>query len=224
MRILLVGLFSLLVSHYSYSIMLSPTVLEYNIDSAKSSKIVVTNNSSERLALEANIYKLNFHDNGEFDSKQLNNDAFLVFPPAAFLSPGEKQVFRLQWVKGQTLPQSESFFVRFSQINLNSPKNESDTVKSNVQFQIHYNALVHIYSDTQKPQITMYVKDSGLITLENEGSKYSYSNLLQFNEANLTSSLKINEVIGDLFIPPYSTLTIKPSIKLPAGEYHGRTQ
>lgn len=221
MKNILAFILLLFTSDHIEAITLTPSILEFNIDDSQSASIIVTNTSTGKLALEANIYKLNFLANGQLKDKQLSNESLMVFPIAALLKPGEKQLFRLQWMNNRALEQSESYFVRFSQINLSSPKQTNDTLRPNIMFQLHYNAVVHTYSSRHQPRINMTISPHGAIVLENKGNRYSYTSSLRFEQAHGLGGLTWNELLGEHFIPPKSKIELSIPHQLPSGDYYG---
>lgn len=222
MKGLLLGVGVLLFANFAHAITVSPTILTLNVDRENSARIVVTNNSTEKLALEANIYKLNFLRSGELKSKQRENNSFLVFPLAAMLQPGQKQVFRLQWLDTPSLTQSQSYFVRFSQINLTQPESLNGGLQPNIRFQIHYNAVVHVFSEQLQPNVIMQVLHDGKVVLENRGDRFSYTNQIHFVNSGSITPEGLRMAIGEHFIPPHSKLELSPAIPLPVGEYYGQ--
>ncbi len=211
------------VNTHVQAIALTPTILEFNIDGSQSAQIVVTNSSTDKLALEANIYKLSFLESGLLKDRQLDSESLMVFPLAALLKPGEKQLFRLQWTANRNLIQSESYFVRFSQINFSGPKQTNNSLQPNIKFQLHYNAVVHVYTESHRPNVSMTVAPDGAVVVENTGSRFSYTSLLRFHPTSEVGEMTWSSLIGEHFIPPNSRLELSTSHPLPSGEYDGRT-
>lgn len=201
----------LLLSWTSQAIVMSPSIVEFNVQKSNSAQIVVTNNTTNKLPLEASLLELSFKQDGSFTSQAVNDLDLLVFPPAVILKPGASQVFRIQWVTPSTPNYSRSYFVRFSQ-----PPLESDN-KSGIALQIHYNALLHTYTNNSRSRVALSVKKDGEATLVNSGNKYTYSSLLTFSQYDD----EIQDAIGTLFIPPNSSLDVSSKVNIPVGEYDG---
>ena len=173
----------LLFSGFANAIIISPTVFELNTDSNTTSQIIVTNNSTEKMPLEVSIHQLVFKQNGQYKTKALNNDALLVFPPAAILAPNSKQVFRIQWLDPSVQKTSSSYFIRFTQAHLTGANGQSRALpvqQSGVKIKVHYNALLHVYSNNQQPDVTLEVSDAGQLVIRNTGERFTYSRLLYF--------------------------------------------
>ncbi len=201
----------MLFSWPSHAIVMSPSIVAFNVQKSNSAQIVVTNNTTNKLPLEASLLELSFKRDGSFTPQPVNDLDLLVFPPAAILKPGASQVFRIQWVSSFTLSQSRSYFVRFSQPPLES--NE----QSGIALQVHYNALLHVYANNNRSSVVLKVEKDGKTTLVNSGNKYTYSSLLTFSQYDQT----IQDTVGPLFIPPHTSLDAPSVVNLPAGEYDG---
>ncbi len=214
---LVLALLPFTTSYSAWSIVLSPSVLEYSINSARSAQITVANNTTQKLPLEANLLQLMLKNDGSFDAKAPQDNNLIVLPPAAILPPGATQVFRVQWVGGKQLEESMSYFVRFTQPTLYS----SDS-KTGFALQLHYNALLHVSSDRHKPSIILSVDSEGSATLVNRGSKYTYSSLLEFSSIIQPKKFKLD--IKEIFLPPRSVFNVPNLDYLASGEYVGYEQ
>ncbi|KHT40284.1 fimbria/pilus periplasmic chaperone [Vibrio sinaloensis] len=222
MKNLAIGILLCLLMSKSYGVILSPTTLEYNVDHNNSERIILINNSTEQVAIESNIYQLFFDQTGKIDKKVRNSESLLIFPIAVLLQPGDRQVFRLQWISEKKLAKSESYFVRFSQINLKKPNSEKGHISPSVKFQIHYNTLVHIFSSRHSAKVHLSVDDDGVRKLFNDGNRHAYSTQLHFFSDDLKSPIEIRKHIGEHFIPPYSQIELDGDTSIPAGLYYGK--
>lgn len=81
------ALISCFLCAQAFGITLFPTVIELNTDHRAASQLVVTNNSTQALPLEANVRRLNFLSDGTFETSDLASEEMFVFPPAAMLAP-----------------------------------------------------------------------------------------------------------------------------------------
>ncbi|MFV8458121.1 pilus assembly protein [Vibrio owensii] len=217
----------LLFSGFSDAIIISPTVFELNTDSNTTSQIIVTNNSTEKMPLEVSIHQLVFKQNGQYKTKALNSDALLVFPPAAMLAPNSKQVFRIQWLEPSIQKTSSSYFIRFTQAHLKNGDSHTVTLsgqQSGVKIKVHYNALLHVYSNNQQPDVTLEVSDAGQLVIRNTGERFTYSRRLYFEPLTATENYSLQQQVGDQFLPPFSTFTLRSRKAIPVGKYHGREQ
>ncbi len=208
----------------TYALTLSPTVIELNTDYRAASQLVVTNNSTQALPLEANVRRLKFLSDGTFETSALTSEEMFVFPPAAMLAPGERQVFRIQWLGSRSLETSQSYFVRFSTVNVGQNNARTDKpigLTTGINLQVHYNALLHIHSSSLEPDVKLHIDEQGNLTLTNSGSRFTYTSLLHFTGLE-SQSKKVHEALGEQFIPPRSIITLPPSLNyLPVGTYHG---
>ncbi|MFM2657529.1 fimbrial biogenesis chaperone [Vibrio owensii] len=217
----------LLFSGFANAIIISPTVFELNTDSNTTSQIIVTNNSTEKMPLEVSIHQLLFKQNGQYKTKALNNDALLVFPPAAILAPNSKQVFRIQWLEPSVQKASSSYFIRFTQAHLANGDSHTVTLsgqQSGVKIKVHYNALLHVYSNNQQPDVTLEVSDAGQLVIRNTGERFTYSRRLYFEPLTATENYSLQQQVGDQFLPPFSTFTLRSRKAIPVGKYNGREQ
>lgn len=217
----------LLFSVFCNAIIISPTVFELNTDRNTTSQIIVTNNSTEKMPLEVSIHQLVFKKNGQYETKALNSDALLVFPPAAMLAPNSKQVFRIQWLDPSVQKTSSSYFIRFTQAHLTGANGQSRALsvqQSGVKIKVHYNALLHVYSNNQQPDVTLEVSDAGQLVIRNTGERFTYSRLLYFEPLTATENYSLQQQVGDQFLPPFSTFTLRSRKAIPVGKYHGREQ
>ncbi|MEZ9520196.1 molecular chaperone [Vibrio splendidus] len=223
-RYILGGLIYWLLCAHTFGITLFPTVIELNTDHRATSQLVVTNNSTQALPLEANVRRLNFLSDGTFQTSDLSSEEMFVFPPAAMLAPGARQVFRIQWLGNRSLETSQSYFVRFSTVNIGQNNARIDKpigLTTGINLQVHYNALLHIHSSSLEPDVKLHIDEQGKLTLTNSGSRFTYTSLLHFTGLE-SQSQKVHAALGEQFIPPRSTITFPSSLNyLPMGIYHG---
>ncbi|SBS67347.1 molecular chaperone [Vibrio atlanticus] len=223
-RYILGGFISCFLCAQAFGITLFPTVIELNTDHRATSQLVVTNNSTRDLPLEANVRRLKFLPDGTFQTSDLSSEVMFVFPPAAMLAPGERQVFRIQWLGNRSLETSQSYFVRFSTVNIGQNNARIDKpigLTTGINLQVHYNALLHIHSSSLVPDVNLHIDEQGKLTLTNSGSRFTYTSLLHFKGLE-SQNQKVHEALGEQFIPPRSTITLPSSLNyLPVGTYHG---
>ncbi|EPH5595660.1 fimbria/pilus periplasmic chaperone [Vibrio alginolyticus] len=224
---LLAGVIVCFIYTQAFGITLSPTVIELNTDHQLTSQLVVSNNSTKTLALEANVRRLTFAPNGTFETSTSSspNEDILVFPPAAMLAPGKRQTFRIQWLSKVPLEMSQSYFIRFSTADINRSSTQVEKVNglsTGINLQIHYNALLHVHSSSLQPDIKLHIGEHGSLTLTNTGNRFTFTSLLRFDNLPDDINQTVHKALGEQFVPPHSTITVhSSSIQLPVGIYHG---
>jgi len=138
-----------------YGIEISPMVTALSIDSRPNyQQILVKNNSNVTLPVEIDVNRIRFNPFADGASYTVVPDAtpdLLVFPPAIVLAPGAVQSVRVQWLGQASLPESQSYFIRFSQ-----PQLVDDNInKSGVKIFVHFNAAVHVSASGLKPLLVI---------------------------------------------------------------------
>ncbi|MGR5194487.1 fimbria/pilus periplasmic chaperone [Vibrio rotiferianus] len=227
MRVINLLVFILIIISYpSSAIIISPTVLELNTSKTNNAQLVVTNNSNNKLPLEVTVKQLVFTSDGKYTTRHIVTDEILVFPPAAMLMPGKNQTFRVQWLNSKPISQSESYFIRFSEakVKTNEDNPHRDNVTTDVDLNIHYNALVHVFDQTLRPRVYANIDKLGAITLQNKGDRYTFSSLIRFSDLNSEANTLLQSKIGQHFLPPHSSIKLPSTSTLPAGRYHGKEQ
>ncbi|MEZ9417849.1 molecular chaperone, partial [Vibrio sp. 10N.286.49.E1] len=87
------------------------------------------------------VRRLKFSSDGTFQTSDLSSEEMFVFPPAAMLAPGGRQVFRVQWLGNRSLETSQSYFVRFSTVNIGQNNARIDKpigLTTGINLQVHY--------------------------------------------------------------------------------------
>ncbi|NOH95812.1 fimbria/pilus periplasmic chaperone [Vibrio sp. 99-70-13A1] len=219
----------ILMGARAHAIVINPMVTEMDVLSGGMAQIVLTNNSTQQAPIEVNLRQLAFNPDGTFLAKDSADKRLMVFPPAAILKPGKSQVFRLQWLgDNQPLNRSQSYFLRFSQPSLVPSQGDL----SGIAVQIHYNAIIHVYSSAHKPNVTLQVRDDSSVVVANKGERYAYLNSLTFISEQGNSTIKplqsqVSSVAGESpyfdehFLPPSSFIELGNNEKLEPGEYQG---
>lgn len=209
----------LFITIHADAVVISPTVLEMNTDKRSVKQLTVSNTSSEKLPLEVGVYKLRFTKDGSYTTHWVSNETVLVFPPAAVLAPGAKQTFRVQWLADTPPIQSHSYFVRFSQLTLTEPT--PSPAASQVAFQLHYSALLHVVADNHQADVVLQVNEQGERFLVNRGNRFTYTSAVAFRQSEQAQKKRWDEVLGERFIPPLSVTRLPNGLDIPAGQYHG---
>lgn len=204
---------------YAQAVIISPAVVEMNTDKSAVSQFTFTNTSSEKLPLEVGVFKLKFDKDGAYSTHWVSNDNLLVFPPATVLAPGAKQTFRVQWLAETPPKQSLSYFIRFSQLTLTEPT--PSPAASQVAFQLHYSALLHVVADNHQADVVLQVNEQGERFLVNRGNRFTYTSAVTFRQPEQAQEKRWDEVLGERFIPPQSVTRLPVGQDIPAGQYHG---
>ncbi|NMH60468.1 hypothetical protein [Alteromonas ponticola] len=215
-----------IISLYSGSvaaIVITPTVLEYDLTAENAAQLVVYNNTSKKIPLEVTLLRVNFSADGKHSTTTYRDDSIQVFPPAAMLGPGAKQVFRCRWLGDKKITESESYYVQFTRLDLVSPAVSSAENKSysNLKIQLHYNALVHLYTSKQSAKIFIRAKKDKII-IENQGNRYTFSNYVTFKSSADSKSIILSSLIGERFLPPQTTINVENKYDFPQGNYYGK--
>ncbi len=219
----------MLVSFYSYSLELGPLVQEINVDSSNASvKITIRNNSSRAKLIDTQVNKLHF-TGLEYEAKLIGEDVLIVSPPAFKLEPGQTQTVVAVWVSKGELSQSQTYSIQFSSVN-NKEKKSGD----NIDLLINYNAIVHIYSSSNSPEVksdTASIRNGDKATtfsLINFGDKYTkLSDYDTFfygrgnSDGHVVTGSDITSQGYDVFLPAKQKISISlPSRILPKRDYN----
>lgn len=227
-RFFLKGLALCFLCTQASAVTISPLVIELNTDHRLTSQLVVMNNSTKKIALETSVHRLSFSSNGMTKIQSSADKNVLVFPPAALLDPGKLQTFRVQWVSNNPLEMSKSYFIRFSNIQINQGNQElgkTKNLQTGINVQINYNALLHVYSSSLQPEVKIHIGKEGNLILTNSGNRFTFTSKLHFKNLNHHFIEALYETIGDQFVPPYSSHTFDTSSQhLPVGTYYGYEQ
>ncbi|MDD1781922.1 hypothetical protein LRP49_12130 [Enterovibrio sp. ZSDZ35] len=216
-----------LLSFELTALTITPTVLEISTQPKMSAQIRLENTSSKQTPIEVSVRHLVFDDGGSFVVEDAENTDLVVFPPAAVLDVGGVQIFRLQWLGNASLPQSQSFFVRFTQPALEMPEiidgtgNESGSA---LAIEIHYNALIHLSSPSQKPDLTLRVSSEGVATLTNRGDRYTFLSRFRFLHQTKHVLEMPETLFGERFIPPNTSVVLDSVSSVVPGIYVGESR
>jgi P pilus assembly chaperone PapD len=138
-----------------YGMEISPMVTALSIDSRPNyQQILIKNNSNVTLPVEIDVNRIQFNPFAVGSSYTVVPETtpdLLVFPPAIVLAPGAVQSVRVQWLGQKSLPESQSYFIRFSQPQLS----DDNTNKSGVKIFVHFNAAVHVSASGMKPLLVI---------------------------------------------------------------------
>ncbi|MEZ9368835.1 hypothetical protein AB4140_08425 [Shewanella sp. 10N.286.51.B2] len=208
-----ISLMSLFLGKPVYGIEISPMVTALSIDSrANYQQFLITNNSNLTLPVEIDVNEIEFNPLASGASYKVISETstdLLVFPPATVLAPGAVQSVRVQWLGQDTLANSQSYFIRFSQPQLV----DDSASKSGVKIFVHFNAAVHVSSSKQQPQLVINTSSiqHQIINIDTDYSlqkkQQNTSSLLKFTVDNIGNKyatlndyyLNITEADGNTF-------------------------
>ncbi|WP_155859034.1 fimbrial biogenesis chaperone [Enterovibrio calviensis] len=205
----------------SKGLTISPTVLEMSATSGRSAQIRLENHNTFSIPIEASLRQLVFSHDGSYDAVEAEDSELMVFPPATVLPAGGIQIFRIQWLGSDTLPSSQSFFVRFTQPPIQGDMSDAP---SGVAIEIHYNALVHLSSRTQSARLSLEVSDNGVARLSNSGNRYTFLSRMRFIKDTNVGIDKPDQIFGEHFIPPFSTIELTTPNEIQSGLYDGEAR
>ena len=114
---------------------------------ASRTQVMVTNNGSEPMPVEAGLERLSLDENGNRRMAKAGDD-FLIFPPQAMIPAGGTQVFRLQWVGEPMLPKSQSYLFSVSQVPVKFPKGQSK-----VQVVLSFGVVINVAPSQGAPSL-----------------------------------------------------------------------
>ncbi|MFT6919292.1 MAG: P pilus assembly chaperone PapD [Cognaticolwellia sp.] len=215
-----------LISSSTMALEISPLTVELKIDSKPNyQQIIVRNTSNISVPVEIGVNEIIFNPENVKPLFSLTpiediND-LLVFPPALILEAGEAKAIRVQWNGPKIIPQSKSYFIRFSQLQLSQPLSVSPE-ESGVKIFVHFNVVVHISSMQLKENLSVLADTLTInkqqqkltVNIQNNGDNYYYlkpNKLIKLNIFNKKQSAldeSISSTLSDIFFPPHSIRNI----------------
>jgi P pilus assembly chaperone PapD len=144
----------------AHAMSVSPTHIELKSSGAANrAQVVVRNDSSAPLPVEAIVDRLQLDESGK-QHKTRDEASFLVFPPQTIVPPGASQVFRITWVGEPLLEQSQSFLLTLAQIpvQMKEPQNR-------VQVVMAFGVVINVAPPKGEPELQ--VVGSGITTTAN---------------------------------------------------------
>lgn len=132
----------------------SPMVVEMESQAgAAVARIEVQNINQGSLAFETRIYRMTLDDDGNIVEEPADED-FLVFPPQGVLSPGARQVVRLQWAGAPDIAASQAYYVSVNQLPIAFAPADADNVAAQVQVVYNMRALVVVAPPGATPNVS----------------------------------------------------------------------
>lgn len=183
-----------------------------------STRILVTNPSDRTLPIEVAVSRLVFDDSGQQSQAPAEED-FLVFPPAALIPPGGRQMIRVQWLGDPGIQTSQSYYATLSQVPVDLPEDEA----SGLRFLLAFNVVLHVSPQGAEPRISVLDtrieqhQDAAPVLvarLANRGRRYGFIGQHVISLASGPRRLvlrpdDIRERKLDVFLPPGVTRTIR---------------
>jgi P pilus assembly chaperone PapD len=128
----------------------SPTHVEMiSAGSGARAQVVVRNDASAPLPVEATLQRFTLDENGGRKNAPAGEE-FLVFPPQAMIPPKGSQVFRIQWVGEPLLARSGSYMLSISQIPVRTPRG-----RSGVQVALSFGVVINVAPPQATPQLRL---------------------------------------------------------------------
>lgn len=115
--------------------------------SGMSQSVRVENTFATRLPVELRVEELRFEGESLVNTKSDPGD-LLVFPPQAFIEPGETQTFRIQYVGDPELATSKHYYVTVAQLPVQLPEGQSA-----IQILYNFQVLVSVSPAGIKPAL-----------------------------------------------------------------------
>lgn len=118
---LFAAVIGVLAASPAHALTVTPITLEMTPTGQRARAVItITNSSNEPTAVEPVFDKITLSERGTATREPTQGENFLILPLQALLQPGATQTFRLQWVGPPDIPQSESYFVTFNQLPIQS--------------------------------------------------------------------------------------------------------
>jgi fimbrial chaperone protein len=116
MRFILLIIAVLLLPTVAAATTVTPINIEMTAGGVRArSQIVVTNTSSEPIAIEPTVAVQVLSETGKAQASPAGED-FLILPTQALVAPGGSQTFRVQWLGGPDLAQSRSYLITMNEL------------------------------------------------------------------------------------------------------------
>jgi len=131
----------------------SPMVIEMTTKGGgATARLEVQNLNQVQLAYETRITRIDYDANGNMVETAADGD-FLVFPPQGTLTPGARQVVRLQWLGDPDLPASRGYYVSVNQLPVKLASGDTTQPGAQVQVVYHMKALVVVAPPKASPKV-----------------------------------------------------------------------
>lgn len=194
--------------------------------------VQVENTFSTRLPVELKIEELRFEDDKLVNTHADPGD-LLVFPPQAFIEPGQTQTFRIQYVGDPELAQSKYYYVTVAQLPVKLPDGQSA-----IQILYNFQVLVSIAPAGVKPALEIVSAQVGKgangkpvpeITIANPSNAHGYLSdgrlrIEQFDASGKSvfkrtiSGPEMLQIVGFGLVGANGRRTITIPVELPTSE------
>jgi fimbrial chaperone protein len=157
------GILAIAAAQPAEAMRVSPMVSELSTTGTKSAaRIEVQNATSGVLAFETQITRLEYDAEGKQIEVPADAD-FLIFPPQGTLAVGGRQVIRVQWLGGPTLPTSQSYYLSINQLPVAFTAETTPGSSAQEQIVYHMKALITVAPPNAKPDVQVVSARAGLI-------------------------------------------------------------
>lgn len=121
----------------------SPLVIDLaTVGRDSRTEIIAVNDGTTPLPVEALVYRLELEEDGK-QVLSADEDDLLVFPPQALIQPGQRQLFRVQWVGEPALDAGRSYGVSINQIPVDVAP---DSKGLHLQFVLNFIVITNVAS------------------------------------------------------------------------------
>jgi len=210
-----------------------PVVINLTSFGTGMSRIVqVENTFATRLPIELKIEELRFEGDRLVNTHADPGD-LLVFPPQAFIEPGETQTFRIQYVGDPDLAQSKHYYVTVAQLPVKLPEGQSA-----IQILYNFQVLVSIAPAGAKPALEIVDAQVGKladgkpapqVTIANPSNAHGYlsDGRLRIEQRDASgkkvfsrtiSGPELLQIVGFGLVGANSRRTITVPVELPTSE------
>lgn len=216
----------------AWAMSVSPIVVDLRSAGRTSAQVTVENGFTQPLPVELRAQLLEFKDNTLTPSGQ-DSGEILVFPPQAIIQPGQRQVFRFQWVGAPELAASKSFYVTVAQQPVAPPEGESV-----IQILYNFQVLASVAPaqgradiSVERAAITKNAegKPVASVTLKNASNVHGYFGDQRFRiiqkDANgrevfrrLVAPEEVAQLVGVGLVPGNASRTLSFPFELPSAE------
>lgn len=210
-----------------------PVVINLTTQGSGMSQVVkVENTFATRLPVELRIEELRF-EGDTLVNTQADPGDLLVFPPQAFIEPGETQTFRIQYVGDPELATSKHYYVTVAQLPVQLPEGQSA-----IQILYNFQVLVSIAPAGVKPALAITSAAVGTdkagkpvpqVTITNPSNAHGYlsDGRLRIEQRDASgkqifsrtiSGPEMLQIVGFGLVGANATRTITIPIDLPSSE------
>ncbi len=210
-----------------------PVVVNLTAQGSGMSQVVkVENTFATRLPVELRIEELQIEGEALVNTHADPGD-LLVFPPQAFIEPGQTQTFRIQYVGDPELTKSKHYYVTVAQLPVQLPEGQSA-----IQILYNFQVLVSVAPAGVKPALEITSSAIGTdkagkpvpqITITNPSNAHGYlsDGRLRIEQRDAAgkqifsrtiSGPEMLQIVGFGLVGANATRTITVPIELPSSE------